>query len=1430
MRRLAGSITLLFFSLYLSDARASADGSVYFRQVSTADGLTHNTVTSVMVDSKGFVWAGTLNGLNRFDGYNVVGYKPVRGSSSSLNDHRIRSVYQDREDFIWIGTYPEGFDCYDPVRERYINYISHDIYGRRPYFNALHEAANGDIWLKGRQDGVMRVRRENGRMVSTSFLYEERVFCNFIFEDSRGNIWAGCNPGLFVITPGDRIERYYQSIYDFNNAVEADGRIFFSTDQSVLIEYGIDTHIFRQVSLPGTEWGHTEIALTPDGCLLLATAFEGIFCYDTRTGEIHRPDRRRDGMPSGNINIITDASGGIWLYNGTGNIWYYDPEGGPVRRFDLWSGDSRPQTERYWIAASPDGDVWIATYGNGLFRFDRISGELVHYRYDSDRNSIASDYLLSMALDSKGNIWLGTEYAGLVKVSRRDLESRIIRPEPSGTIGRHNNIRAVHCDSAGNTWLGTTNGRIYLYDPAFQRQELVGDGIAACCFAEIDGKLWVGTQSGTVYVIDIGSRKVERHILSGGDSFLPGEPVYDIERDNSGRIWIATFGGGLICVDASGETIQVRQYFDGMDNKSYIRSIMHDRHGKIWLGTADGLIRFDPAALGEDPEDYTWYGLDISDTNSLSSGDVKAVIEDSRGTVWVGTAGGGINRYIPQGANGPQRFMAYTPDGNGLAGDMVSGIVEDRHGYIWISTESGISRFHAAAGVFTSYYPSESIPGNVFNENACSRTPDGRLLFGGLDGLLVIDPGTHREPPTGNGVVFTSFSLFGNEVAASGEDSPLDVSVSYADAVKLRYDQNTFTVGFSSMNVDKGMKTKYSYRLEGYDRQWSRPSYENTASYKNLPPGRYVFKVRADDSGADDEVSGMSMLRIAVTPPWWASLWARVCYCLAAVAAGYTAFRIVSKINALNNNIRLEKDLTDHKLRFFTNISHEFRTPLTPINVAVENLAAAGADPEKIGRQTGLIARSAAALNRMIDQLLEFRKIQNNVLRLDLESTDAVAFCREIYQNFTELASRKNITYRFSAPVGTLEVFLDRRKVDKIVYNLLNNAFKFTPEGGNVTLSLENDPTRKTFNISVADTGIGIEKEKRHLLFSRFMQINFSGSGTGIGLSLVKEFVEVHKGTIWYEQNGRQGSVFNVQLPADPGVYKGENIITGGERPLPEIPVDIPPIPYEETVPSAPIPESKGIDLSRCRILIIEDNYNIRELLTEELSGYFTVDTADNGRTGLDKAIATSPDLIICDVMMPGMDGFEVTSRLKEEFWTCHIPIVMLTASTSPEHQTQGICSGADAYIMKPFSMTFLVSRVVKLIEQREMLKKRFSSSYVLQGNILSEDDRDKEFFRLIDSILDRNACDPQFTVGRFCELAKMRRTVFYNKVRGVTGLTPNKLIKVKRLTMAAELISAGELTISEISYRVGFEEPFYFSRCFKEHFGVPPSRFRKKQ
>lgn len=1420
-------LALLSLSLY------ARQNNLQFSQISTKDGLSQNTGRAILVDQKGFIWTGTLNGLNRFDGYQIITYKPQQGNPNSLVDHRVKNVNQDKDGLLWVKTYKNEFSCYDPVSDTFIEYLPAEVSKSTAHYYSYYESKLGDIWLWGSENGCLQLKKNGKTMTGSTYLTEhtQKRQCRFLFEDSKSAIWIGGEMGLYRIING-KVESFYSNQYNFTKAIEMNNKLYFTTENSVIIEYDIKQKTFEKIMSPRANYSFSNIAKLSNTELLLITRLFGVIAYNVNTRQFSTQPWMQDKDLIGNTDAIIDQNEGIWIFNHSGYMWYHNAQTKNTKKFELI-----PQNivkvidlERYNVFIDSQQLIWITTYGNGLFCYNPEEDTLTNYKYSATQNSPASDYLLSITEDKYGNIWIGSEYAGIIKIVKADYRMQVIRPEKETSIGKNNNVRTIYEDSYNNIWVGTKNGSLYMYNYDLSSYKTIQTDLNPYTLAEDNNhRIWVGTKGNGLYVFDQQTQQIIHHYKHDNNSKsnrqLGHNSIFNIMKDSKGRMWIGTFGGGINLVQETSTGFSFLPFFPDAGNASYIRHLCEDSKGRIWAGTSDGIIRFKPEELLKDSKAFKSYKLDLNDKKSLNCNDVKTIFEDESGQIWIGTAGGGLNKYIEATADTPESFVAYTTT-EGLSGDIISGIMEDKKNNLWVSSENGITKFNTKTNSSTAYYFSDKTYGNHFNENANIYSRAGQMLWGSLDGLLIFNPDSFIPNKNVPPVTLTSFLIDNQRVSVGEKDSPLKKAITYSDKVQLNYKQSTFAIEFATLTLQDPMKNKYTYMLTNYDKQWSAVSSQNTATYKNLSPGTYVFMVKGSNSDGvwNDQITE---IEITIAPPFWKSIYAYLIYALLFCGLLYTAFKLAVKFNILNNNIKVEKELTNHKLRFFTNISHEFRTPLTLIRGAIENLNEQSDISASTKKQIKVLNRNSIILNRLIDQLLEFRKIQNNVLTLDLEKIDLISFSEEIYSGFQEIATQKNISYTFTHNTDSLELFIDRRKVDKILYNLLSNAFKFTDKEGKIELSIKNNTENQTCLISIKDTGIGVPKDMQHRLFSRFMQINFSSSGTGVGLSLVKEFVEVHKGKVWYEDNLEQkGSVFNVELSTNPKIYEGANFISTALPEIIESKTDDKIVHPSEASSNISLPDIDDAVLGNYKMLVIDDNDDIRNFLIDEFSKYFMVDVAENGKEGLEKAIATNPDLIICDVMMPELDGFEVTRRLKEDFQTCHIPIILLTAHSSIEHQLEGIQSGADAYIMKPFSLKYLVTRVFKLIEQREQLKKRFSNEYVLDGNLITTTDKDKEFYNLINNILDEHLADYQFSVDKFAELAKLRRTIFYKKIKGITGLSPNELIKVKRLKKAAELLLTGEFTVSEVSFKVGFEDPFYFSKCFKTQYKCSPSKF----
>ena len=1413
-------VLFLFFSSFVC-----AQESLLFSQISTKDGLSQNTVRSIVVDNMGFLWVGTLDGLVRYDGTRFITYKPQPGRPKNITDQRIRSILEDKDGFLWIKTYDNSFNCYNPQKECFIEFNFEGNTLPLLYTDYL-ETRNGDVCLWGDSGWVKIEKNKEGipvvvfRSASNSIkLTEDKV--NFVFEDSLNNIWFGCDLGLNRLDSSGKSDEFYKQdkFGPFRKAIEFNSIVYFLSD-NIIYRYDLKDRKFLDPFKTSGDCSFQDFAQLNKTYLLVSSLENGLCKVDVNTGAFYKNPFANPNPFSKVLRIIVDARKGVWVYDDSGRMIYYNAATGKTKEMQLISPEVASVIDdgRYNVLIDSKGVYWITTYGNGLYRYNVENDVLTNYLYDEVENSPASDYLLSIAEDHFGNLWIGSEYAGIIKVSKKKFNIRYVKLEKDKSIVASNNVKVIFKDSDDNIWLGTKNGSLYIYDNQLKNKKRIEKNINPYTIVEDDkGRIWVGTKGNGVYIYDKKSYQQYHHFVSeeGKANSLCHNSIFDIIQDSEKRIWIASFGGGIDLVEESGDSFRFNHYLNDKGNISFVRCLLQDKKGLIWAGSYEGLICFYPKEFINNPNAYTIYTYNSGHPEGLNCNDIKTVFEDSHGDLWIGTAGGGLNLFDAYSLDKQGAFFKYTKK-EGLPSDIITSIMEGKDSVLWVSTESGLAHIEKAKNTFLTYQFSNSTYGNFYNENSCLLKENGEMLWGTLGGLLVLDPASIIINQTVPLVQLTDFYIYDKRIETDQPKSPLTKSISSTDEIVLNHDQNTFTLNFACLDVTDPSRNKYSYNLEPYDQYWSSPNSNNWATYKNMPYGEYIFKVKG--ANADGEWNNeIRTFQITVLPPLWKTTYAIVLYILIILGIAFVFIRFLLRISTLNNAVKMEKQLTDYKLRFFTNISHEFRTPLTLIKGAVERMSDIKELPAEVSKNVNLLNRNTLQMSRLIDQLLEFRKLQNNVLTLNLEMTDISDFTRNAYYAFKEIAFQKNIEYQFEGMNGKWDFYIDRNKVEKILFNLLSNAFKFTPAKGKITCTVVRDAISENCIISVVDTGVGIPKEKREFLFGRFMKLNTSAEGTGIGLELVKEFTGAHKGKVKYIPNPEGGSIFTVELPSKKEVYsdvKFLDVVDAGNKEVVQVEHN------DDHVIQRPV------NPHHWKILVIDDNYDIREYLKDELQHHFDIELAVDGKDGLDKAIESNPTLIICDVKMPEMDGLEVTRRLKDNFETSHIPIILLTAMSSDTIKLQGSECGADEYIMKPFSFKYLLSRVYSLIDQRDRLKKRYSVDINVKKGLLSQGNKDQAFYDLINEIIDRHLAEASFTVTEFTELAGQTRTIFYKKVKGLTGYSPNELIKIKRMKKAAELIVEDKYNVSEVAWQVGIEDPFYFSKCFKAQFGCAPSKY----
>lgn len=1345
------------------------------KRVTIQEGLPSNVVSDMQQDQKGFLWFSTYNGLARYDGNVVTTYLDKDSTGVSAFIGRTKKALEDvTYKKLWVYSSSERLTC--------LNMVDGEVEKYCPEIEKLHFTkwklvCDGMFWLWGAKDGAMLVDYRSGSFLTRRFAQAE-------IGSSRVPLIDSLDKDNVVLCTTDKVFLYSEGrLSCIAKGMRMSRTRPFHHKMLMVSEKG-DVYVLRQGKLQ--RFSHVayvdgEVAT---GDLLLGNRWilftnRRSFSIDVRTGKVVECEGEWL-IPNG--RVLTDNKGRKWIYNKTGVLRL-------VRQDKLVPLILFPQQttnyidhERFHIVEDNHGLIWISTYGKGLFVFNQNLTQSQHFVADKlGESPIASNYLLGIIADRHDGVWVSSEYGGVSHIQVMDKGVERIYPNGEGNMDFSNVVRMVKKMNDGTVMVGTREGSLYHYS-ADMSQVLGKSHFDSNVYGIVqmpNGETWIGTRGKGVY----GAKGLD----------FKDRNVFCMASDAKHRMWIGTFGKGLSLVYPRKDGYGVKTFFADSVGLNEVRCMVIDKHGVLWCGTSGGLIRIPVDEFVKDASRYNAYVRDY---------EIRDVIVDRQGRLWLSASGDGLVQVEPGDGEAEPKFHVFNTS-NGLVNNLVQSVVDTPDGNLWISTQQGVTAWNARKKSFENYMFSRNPMGNVYNENSAVCLDDGRVVLGGNYGLTIIQPSRLSHVSGLTDVVFTSYP--------------------YSDEITLTYEQRSPNIHFSTLDYSDVRNVKYTYRLEGFDQAWSKPSSTPWAAYQKLPAGKYVLHVKACTS--DGTWGKESTLVIRVKPPFYLTSWAIMIYVLLVLGVIILVVKFVHDKNVLRNRIRLEQELTRYKLVFFTNIAHEFRTPLTLMQGSLEKekrIMKANRWQTELEKTIRVMDKSVQRMLRLIDQLLEFRKMQAGKLKLSLQETDAVMFVKGICRMFDDAAESKEIAYRFESSEPSRAMFLDQQMIDKVVFNLLSNAFKYTPAKGSISVSLS---FTDVMTIRVADTGVGIPQEKRAQLFSRFMQSSYTGESFGIGLHLTHELVKTHHGEIAYQENEGGGSVFVVTIPLQKDSYEASDFLVK-DSPILKADLTKQRDGQEEKTTDA-VPSAPSVPLNRCTILLIEDDNDVREFLLSELENCFDLKVASDGKTGIAMAKELDVDLIVSDVMMPGMNGFELTKRLKNSFETSHIPIILLTALSTDENVLEGTESGADAYITKPFSPQLLMARILQLLNQREILRQKFGKEPQEIRSAMLSNEQDSLFVKRLDSIVYSRLGEQDLSVDKVAGLLHLGRTIFYKKVRGTTGYTPNEYIRVIRLRKAAELLKEGEKNVSEVAYAVGFDNPYYFSKCFKEQFGMPPSQYR---
>jgi ligand-binding sensor domain-containing protein/signal transduction histidine kinase/DNA-binding response OmpR family regulator len=1373
------SSILLFLSLVFLVNHAET-GNYSFSRIDADQGLSNNQVQCVFKDSRGFIWIGTSSGLNRYDGYSFKVYRNVPGDTTSLNDNRVSYIFEDSKGKMWVGT-GGSFSVYDPLKDN---------------FSGFTELSQKNIEIP--IDSLSEIR-----------------------QDNRGNIWfISSDQGLFQYQPDSDSVRHIQHTPhdpgspDSQNvtAILYDRRDFIWMIHNTGVLEKLDPHTLRVVFRSG-----------------------------------HLKNLHNQTM---DMRMVLDTDGDIWIYTSSQAIgaYLYSPEGDIFTHFHTDSKNYRLNNNIVTGLVEDDkGKIWIGTDHGGINLVHKkdFSIEQIQHNPDDER-SLSQNSIISLYKDYEGIIWVGTFKKGVCYYHENLFKFSLVKHEPNNANSLpYADVNAFQEDKEGNLWIGTNGeGLIYLnrktnryrqykHDP--DNPESLSNNVIVSMRIDSRDRLWLGTFYGGLNLYDGTRFRHYRHI-PGDTGSISDDRIWDIFEDSRGNIWIGTLGAGLDLLNKDGTTFT---HFHAFQSKSvhsdYISHIAEDQKGNLWVGTAYGVDIYD-----RNKNEFRHLIHNPSDTNSIASNIVSYILIDSRNLVWIATYSG-LTLYDPD-KNSFRRF--YTSDG--LPDNSILGLVEDNSGNIWMSSTNGICRIMPVPVMdgalrrfqFMNFTEADGLQGKEFNDGVVFRTSRGEIIFGGADGFNIFIPerlSYNSLPPR---VFITGLEIFNNEIKVGEKFNGrilLEQSLISSIEVKLKHFEDMIAFEFTALNYMHPEKNKYEYKLEGFNKTWLRTSgEERKATYTNLDPGEYIFRVRASNNDGVWNTDG-AQIRLIVSPPFWKTKAAIATYIfiLFALLVFFRRMILLRERIKFRNEQEKQESLRRHeldllKIRFFTNVSHEFRTPLSLILSPLERMLKRTGDDEQ-KNQLNLVYRNARRLLNLVNQLLDFRRMEVQKITLKPVYGDIVEFISEIHKFFSELAEKKNIRFSYESQEKNFFTYFDHDKIEKIVFNLLSNAFKFTPEGGSITLTLRISSSPEAENgvladtsdgiiIQVRDSGIGISEANKEKIFERFFQNEENGSmvnqGSGIGLSLTKEFVNLHMGKIEVESTEGKGSTFTVYLPLVKPETAGVQEDTFESH---EVNEDV----VRESVLEETVPKFK-----KPGVLLVEDNDDFRFYLKDNLNDRYIIIEAANGKEGIQQAVTHLPDLIVSDVMMPEMDGIELCRLLKTNPKTSHIPVILLTARMSEDMKQEGFETGADDYITKPFSFEILEARMNNLIMQRERLKLSFQKFFRIEPGEIGITSLDEKLMTRALDMVEKHLGDSDFSVEKLSRELGMSRVHLYKKLTALTGKTPIEFIRIMRLKRAAQYLEKSQMTIAEVAFEVGFNDPRYFSRYFKAEFGMLPSQY----
>jgi signal transduction histidine kinase/ligand-binding sensor domain-containing protein/DNA-binding response OmpR family regulator len=1285
--------------------------------------------------------------------------------NNGLSSNHVLCILQEETGWMWMGT-SLGLNRYDGYQ---FTVYKSDVDGfgtlRGELVRCIFEDRNNRIWVGTERGGLNLFNREKEKF--THFTFEDAnidtVFSvNCILTDVNNRLFLGTSKGVAFLNDNNQLELLPVKALNETGQPEVT-KIYFDKKNNLWI---------------GT--------------------LSGLFVYDFSKEKGEQKLLPETAIPQDEIHsLFFDSDNILWIGTYNSGVYTANTNSGIVKKFDSWIKFARSETVRA-IQEDKQGVMWFGTRG-GLVSYDKETQTFNSFLRDEDEGlSLSLNSVLSLCVDSKGDLWIGTRGG----VNYRNIDKQaFVHIKASKNDDRFLNNAEIYSFYFNGTDLliGTESGGVNIYNTLTHRFKYLTtkNGLSGDCvksFVKEGNDILIGTYQGGITIVDAKTYKVKSIFRNKKDdpNSLKDDAVWSLFKDSKNNIWVAT-NKGVTLYNSKTKTFTQRNDFFPNQVCYWIKE---DPSGDLWFG-GDDLFIYNPAA----------------NTVRKYSERTRDFIATANNQYWLATRGHGLALFEKE-----KGTLRYFTESDGLCNNNIQSLRRDESGYLWISTFNGLSRLDEPNKEFTNFDVNDGLQDNQFNYGAAISQGE-RLIYGGINGINIFNPLEIRKSSFVAPIVFTGLKIFNRPVEIG---TSIAKSINVVKQIELKSSQNVFSIEFAALSFANSQKIEYAYMLEGFDKDWVLLGTTHAATYTNLNSGKYLFRVKAYNSNKIQSPKEAKM-EITIHPPFWNTWWFRLIAATAIVLfVIYLAMFYLHRAK-LNNELVFEKtkarklhEIETMKLRFFTNISHEIRTPLTLILGPLVQVLDQGNVDLDSKNKLQLVKRNADQLLKLINQLLDFRKLEAGKQNVYYEKSDIVVFIQTIVESFQSMAAEKGLQLSFSTNTNYLLTWFDNDKIQKIVNNLLSNALKFTNPPGSVAVSFalcenfstEDDKNRSFYAVTVKDTGVGIPQKNLMKIFERFEQGRNGENvrGSGIGLSITREFVKLMGGEIDVESEEAQGTSFTVRIPLlfDDDVKKEENVI-------------------EKTDDIALSDKNKKI------ILIAEDNKDVREYIVSNFRSEYRIVETENGKEAYEKAIKYIPDIIISDLLMPMMNGDAFCKKIKKDERTSHIPFILLTAVTSKESEKESLKAGADDYITKPFDVNILKLKVDNLLSLRDALRDKYKNDFLMQPSPVTLISPDEKFLKKAVDIIEQNISDEDYDIETFASDVGVSRMQLYRKLEALTNMTVKEFIRNIRIKRAAQLLEQNKANVSEIIYLVGFRDLAYFRKCFRDQYGTSPSEYAEK-